>query len=140
MSDRTAILRRLEVQAETAASEITQFVGQIEAQLSSWSPRPIDQGRFNALKLMRETLAILELYLIDGAGKVQVRVSRIPIDLAATEKDNSRVPKFTEAMSNKFYYGPVYFRGASEACMTLSISDSMGEAAVRVAEMSLKSI
>src|SRR5262245_40421482 len=70
----------LEVQAETAASKITQFVGQIEAQLSSWSPRPIDQGRFNALKLMRETSAISELYLIDGAGKEQFRVSRVSIE------------------------------------------------------------
>jgi hypothetical protein len=138
---RTRLVRdTLEVQAETAASKITQFVGQIEAQLSSWSPRPIDEGRFIALKLMRETTAILELYLIDGAGKEQVRVSRVPIDLAATEKDNSRNPRFTEAMSNKFYFGPVYFRSASEACMTLSISDTVGEAAVRVAEISLKSI
>ena len=70
----------LEVQAETIASKITQFIGQIEAQLSSWSPRPIDQGRFNALKLMRETSAISELYLIDGAGKEQFRVSRVSIE------------------------------------------------------------
>src|SRR5262249_45526873 len=130
----------LGVLAETAASKITQFIGQIEAQLSSWSAHPITEGRFSALKLMREMSAISELYLIDGAGEVQVRVSRIPIDLAAAEKDNSRDPKFTEAKSNKFYYGPVYFRGASEACMTLSTSDTVGEAAVRVAEISLKSI
>lgn len=64
---------------------------------------PIDQGRFNALKLMRETSAISEPYLIDGAGKEQLRISRIPIELAATQQDYSRNPKFTEAMSNKFY-------------------------------------
>jgi len=31
------------------------------------------------------------------------------IELAATEKNNSQDPKFTEAMPNKFYYGSVYF-------------------------------
>jgi len=87
---------------------------------------PIDQGRFNAPKLLRETSAISEPYLIDGAGKEQLCISRIPIELAATQQDYSRNPKFTEAMPNKFYYGPVYFRGASEAFMTLSISGTRG--------------
>jgi len=98
---------------------------------------PIDQGRFNAPKLLRETSAISEPYLIDGAGKEQLCISRIPIELAATQQDYSRNPKFTEAMPNKFYYGPVYFRGASEAFMTLSISGTGGEVAVRVAEIQI---
>src|SRR5262245_49614587 len=97
----------------------------------------IDQWRFNALKSMRETSAISEPYLIDGAGKEQLRISRIQIELAATQQDYIRNPKFTEAMSNKFYCGPVYFRDASEAFMTLSISDTVGEVAVHVAEIQI---
>jgi Cache domain len=141
MEAQTQLVRgSLEVQAEAVASKIAQFIEKIEARLNSWSVRPITQGRINAMKLMHEMPAISELSLIDGAGKEVFRLSRIPIDLTAIEKNNARNPKFTEAMSNKVYYGPIYFRDASEACVTLSISDTVGEVVVRVAEISLKSI
>src|SRR5262249_12780627 len=54
--------------------------------------------------------------------------------------DNSREPKFTEAVAKKVYYGPVYFRRESEPYMTLALAGSGRDAGVSVAEVNLKLI
>ena len=138
----TRLVRRsLEVQAETAASKIAQFIGEIEVRLGPWSMQPTDhQMRMELLMLLRQAPAITEVAQINGAGKEKIRVARGPIDLATTEQDYSRNPKFTGAMANKVNYGPVYFRPTTEAFLTLSISSTLGEPGVRVAEISLKSV
>jgi Cache domain/PDZ domain len=56
------------------------------------------------------------------------------------DTDMSNEPKFTEAVAKKVYYGPVYFRRASEPYMTLSIAGTRRDAGVSVAEVNLKLI
>src|SRR5207253_7887212 len=54
--------------------------------------------------------------------------------------DLSRDPKFTEAVANKVYYGPVYFRRESEPYMTLSLAGTRKDSGVSIAEVNLKLI
>ena len=54
--------------------------------------------------------------------------------------DFSKDPKFTEAVANKVYYGPVYFRRESEPYMTLSLAGTRKDAGVSIAEVNLKLI
>jgi signal transduction histidine kinase len=54
--------------------------------------------------------------------------------------DLSNEPKFTEAVKNKVFYGPVYFRRESEPYMTLSLAGTRRDAGVSIAEVNLKLI
>jgi len=54
--------------------------------------------------------------------------------------DMSKEPKFSVAMANGVYYGPVYFRRESEPYMTLALAGTDRDAGVSVAEVNLKLI
>ena len=58
----------------------------------------------------KQVPAITELSQVDSTGKERLRVSRIAMDVVDSGIDLSKEPKFTEAVANKVYYGPVYFR------------------------------
>ena len=84
--------------------------------------------------------AITELSQIDSTGKERLRVSRLAMDVVDCGLDLSKDPKFTEAVANKVYYGPVYFRRESEPYMTLSLAGTRKDAGVSIAEVNLKLI
>src|SRR5262249_44592360 len=84
--------------------------------------------------------AITELAQVDASGKEQLRVSRLAMDVLGSGLDLSNEPKFTEAVKNKVYYGPVYFRRESEPYMTLSLAGTRRDAGVSIAEVNLKLI
>ena len=122
---KTALIRIQHEQAEAAATKISQFIKEIENQVGwatqlLWSAETIEQRRFDALRLLRQVPAITELAQVDASGKEQLRVSRLAMDVLGSGLDLSNEPKFTEAVKNKVYYGPVYFRRESEPYMTLS--------------------
>jgi signal transduction histidine kinase len=62
------------------------------------------------------------------------------MDVVGSGLDLSKEPKFTEAVKNKIYYGPVYFRRESEPYMTLSLAGTRRDAGVSIAEVNLKLI
>src|SRR5207245_2071654 len=106
-------------QAEAAAAKIGQFVKEIESQIGwtaqlSWSAGTLEQRRFDALRLLRQVPAITELAQLDPAGREQLKVSRVAIDVVGSQADFSKDAKFTEAVAKKVYYGPVYFYRESE--------------------------
>jgi hypothetical protein len=108
-------IRILRLQAEGAAEKITHFIKEIENQIGwttqlTWSASTIEQRRFDGLRLLRQVPAITELAQLDPSGKEQLRVSRLVMNLGATQTDYSQAPKFTEAVAKKVYYSPVYFR------------------------------
>ena len=112
---KTALIRIQHEQAEAAATKISQFIKEIENQVGwttqlLWSAETIEQRRFDALRLLRQVPAITELAQVDASGKEQLRVSRLAMDVLGSGVDLSNEPKFTEAVKNKVYYGPVYFR------------------------------
>ena len=142
---KTSLVRIQREQAEAAAAKIGQFVKEIESQLGwttqlPWSAGTIEQRRFDGLRLLRQVPAITELAQLDSAGKEQLRVSRLAMDVVGSQKDLSREPMFIEAVAKKVYYGPVYFRRESEPYMTLALAGARRDAGVSVAEVNLKLI
>jgi signal transduction histidine kinase len=142
---KVALVRIQHEQAEAAAAKISQFVKEIESQLGwttqlPWSAGSIEQRRFDALRLLRQVPAITELAQVDSTGKERLRVSRLAMDVLDSGLDLSKDPKFTQAVANKVYYGPVYFRRESEPYMTLSLAGTRKDAGVSIAEVNLKLI
>jgi signal transduction histidine kinase len=140
-----ALIQIQHEQAESAAAKIGQFIKEIESQMGwttqlLWSAGTIEQRRFDALRLLRQVPAITELAQVDASGKEQLRVSRLAMDVIGSGLDMSKEPKFFEAVKNKVYYGPVYFRRESEPYMTLSLSGTRRGAGVSIAEVNLKLI
>ncbi len=140
-----ALIRIQHEQAEAAAAKISQFIKEIESQLGwttqlPWSAGSIEQRRFDALRLLRQVPAITELAQVDSTGKERLRVSRLAMDVLDSGLDLSKDPKFTEAVANKVYYGPVYFRRESEPYMTLALAGTRKDAGVSIAEVNLKLI
>src|SRR5215813_9909080 len=142
---KASLIRIQREQAEAAAAKIGQFIKEIESQLGwttqlPWSAGSIEQRRFDALRLLRQVPAITELSQLDATGKERLRVSRLAMDVVASGTDLSNEAKFTEAVKNKVYYGPVYFRRESEPYMTLAIAGTRRDAGVSIAEVNLKLI
>src|SRR3979409_2129963 len=89
---KSSLVRAQREQAEAAAAKIGQFIREIESQLGwttqlSWSASTIDQRRFDASRLWRRVQAIMEITQLDAAGKEQLRVSRIGMDVLASQTD-----------------------------------------------------
>jgi len=128
-----------------AASSIESFVREIERQLG-WTTQPllvppaaaIEQRRLDAVRLQRQVLPITEVSHLDAAGREQLRVSRLAMDVIGSQADFSGDPKFTVAKSGRTYFGPVYFRKESEPYMTIAMPQAGG--GVTVAEVNLKFI
>jgi signal transduction histidine kinase len=142
---KSSLIRIQREQAESAAAKISQFIKEIESQVGwttqlPWSAGTIDQRRFDGLRLLRQVPAITELSQLDSSGREQLRVSRLAMDVVASQADFSKDPKFTEAVAHKVYYGPVYFRRESEPYMTLALAGTRRDAGVSVAEVNLKLI
>jgi len=142
---KVALINLQHAQAEAAAAKISQFVKEIENQLGwttqlPWTGSKIEDRRFDALRLLKQVPAVMELTQLDSSGRERLKVSRIDMDMLGTGADLSSEPKFTEAVAHKVYYGPVYFRRESEPYMTLSVAGARRDAGVSIAEINLKLI
>src|SRR2546423_15061881 len=140
---KAALIRIQHEQAEAAAAKISQFIKEIESQLGWTTQLPwsaAQDRRFDALRLLRQVPAITELAQVDATGKERLRVSRLAMNVEDSGLDLSKDPKFTEAVANKVYYGPVYFRRESEPYMTLSLAGTRKDSGVSIAEVNLKLI
>jgi signal transduction histidine kinase len=112
--------------AVSAAYRIEQYIRAIEHSIG-WTtlPRafeglsPAEQRRIEFLKLLRQEPAITEVQWMDRAGREQLRVSRLAMDVAASNEDLSKEPRFLEGRKTA-YFGPVYFRKETEPYMTIS--------------------
>jgi signal transduction histidine kinase len=131
--------------AQAAAVRIEGFITEIERQMG-WvtQPRaaaaaPLEQRRFDFYRLQRQVPPITEISYIDPAGREQVRVSRLAMDVFGSNIDLSADPRFTEARARRLYRGPVYFRKESEPYMAIAIAEG-GQGGVTAAEVNLKFI
>jgi hypothetical protein len=137
---RALLSRILSLEAEGAAATISQFLKEVESQIGwttqlLWSVATMEQRRFDALRLLRQVPAIIEIDMLDATGKEQLHASRLAMDVVGRNTDFSQDPKFAEAVAHKVYYGPVYFRRQSEPFMTLSVAGTRPQAGVTVAEI-----
>jgi two-component system NtrC family sensor kinase len=143
--DRKASLIRIQhEQVEAAASEIADFMRNIEEQLAwtthePWTTSTPDRQSLDLWRMvLRQVPAITDLALLDAKGREQLRVSRLSLDAIGSQVDFSKDPKFFEAEIGKPYRSPVYFRGGSEPYMTIALRAR--NASVSVAEVNLKFI
>ena len=145
--NRDALVALQREKALGVAARIEDFIKEIEKQIG-WTTQPqlgapsaaMYQRRVDYLRLLRQVLAITEISHLDAEGKEQLRVSRLAMDVAGSQTDYSREPKFVETKAGKVYHGPVYFRKGSEPYMTIAMAGSGQRAGVTVAEVNLKFI
>jgi PAS domain S-box-containing protein len=143
--NKEALVRVQQEKADAAAQRIEEFVGEIERQIgwtthARWAAGPLDQRRFDYVRLLRQVPAITELSELDGDGKEQLKVSRLAMDAVGSGEDFSFAPAFTQAKAHRTWFGPVYFRKQSEPYMTLAMACAGKNAGVTVAEINLKLI
>ena len=80
--NRRASIEVQKEKAEAAAQKIESFVREIENQIgwvaqAQWAALPVDQRRFDYVRLLRQVPAITELVQLDRQGREQLRVSRL---------------------------------------------------------------
>jgi signal transduction histidine kinase len=132
-------------QAESAASKISHFVEEIEAQMSWVTPLPwnavtLEEWRFDAVRLLRQVPAVTEVAQLDAAGHEKLRISRHAMDVTESQVDYSGDPMFVQPMANKTYYGPVYFVDGSEPYMAIAVPGAGRDHGVIVCRVNLKFI
>ena len=143
--NKAALVRVQQEKADAAAQRIQEFVEGIERQIgwtthAQWSAAPLDQRRFDYVRLLSQVPAITEVSELDKDGKEQLKVSRLAMDVVGSGKDFSQTPAFTEARAQKVWFSPVYFRKESEPYMTLAMARAGRNAGVTIAEVNLKLI
>ena len=156
-----AILRVERAKAVAAAVGIEQLLKEIEQQVRETTRTASDdpdasqvgQGRLgfreglgaamaeqrelDFLRVLRNVPAVSELAHLDLAGKEQLRVSRLGLDVVGSQEDFSRTPKFLEAKAGKTYWSPVYLKNDSEPYVTLAVPVGKYAVEVTTAEVSL---
>ncbi|HUQ28178.1 MAG TPA: ATP-binding protein [Usitatibacter sp.] len=133
--------------ALTAAVQIEYFLSDIERQLG-WTAMPVVsatedpvQARIlDFIKLQRQLQAVTEVSQLDGAGREQIKVSRVAMNVIGSGIDFSQDPRFVEARKGKTWFGPVYFRKETEPYMAISIPEARDRPGVTVVDVNLKFI
>jgi signal transduction histidine kinase/HAMP domain-containing protein len=131
--------------AIAAASRIEQYIRQIEQQLAYAALPQLDASdvelrRIEFLKLLRQVPEITDIAQLDAAGREQVAVSRLGMDVVGSGKDRSQEPPFRGAKKGQPWVGPVYFRKETEPYMTIAVRSGSDTGPVTVAEVNLKFI
>ena len=142
---RTALLRLQHEKADNAAQRIEDFVSDIKSQigwttLPLWGAAPLQQRQFDFVRLLRQVPAITEVQELDNAGKEQLKVSRLSINVVGSGADFSQDPAFIGARKQGVWFSPVYFRKQSEPYLTVAMAGAGPNAGVTVAQINLKLI
>ena len=144
--EQTALLARIQQrESQFAAEKISQFVKEVEGHLAwatllPWRAGMFDEWRFDAARVLRQVPSLMEIAQLDGAGHELFRVSRQTMDAIESDVDHSHDPVFVQAMTNKIYYGPVYFVDGSEPHMLIAVAGSGPDRSVVIGEVNLKFI
>ncbi|MBC8023426.1 MAG: GAF domain-containing protein [Burkholderiales bacterium] len=133
--------------ALTASVQIEHFLSDIERQLG-WTAMPVVtvgedpvQARIlDFIKLQRQLQAVTEVSQLDGAGREQIKVSRVAMNVIGSGIDFSKDPRFIEARKGKTWFGPVYFRKETEPYMAIAIPEARDRPGVTVVDVNLKFI
>ena len=131
--------------AIAAAARIEQYVRTIEQQLKFAALPQLDAAdvelrRIEFLKLLRQAPEVTDIAQLNPAGREQVAVSRLGMDVANSGKDRSQDAAFRNAKRGQTWFGPVYFRKETEPYMTIAIRSGGDDGPVTVAEVNLKFI
>lgn len=140
---RSLLDQRLHVEARAAASRIQDFLEGIREQLGwavqlPWTETNIESHRLDALRLLRQVPAIVEVSLIDGKGIERLKVSRISRDAIGSAVDRTRDPAFLGAREKRIWFGPVWLNLGSEPYMVIAVAGNRRANGVAVAQINLK--
>jgi class 3 adenylate cyclase len=135
----------LGVEARSAAARIQNFLDGITNQLGwlvqlPWTEETDERRRIDALRLLRQVPAIVNLTLVDGSARERLYVSRIGLNRSESRTDRSGETAVVGARSARIWYGEVgYYRG-SEPYLAIAISGNRPSVGSVVAEVNLKLI
>jgi adenylate cyclase len=142
---RTMLSALLKVEAASASGKIQSFLAGIRNQLGwtvqqPWTAGTEEQHRLDALRVLRQTPAVVSITLVDGAGIERLYVSRVELNKAAGQRDLSADPGVLAARERQIWYGPVAFYNGSEPFMTLAVGGNRQAVGIAIAELNLKLI
>lgn len=136
-----ALVKLQREKAEAAASRIGQYLFDIErrAGVTAIAPQeafPLEK-RMAEIQLLRRTVAINEIRLLDPQGKEVLRVARQSPDLVGSWRDFSDTEYFLRAKSGRHYRSPVYYR---DGALFMLVATAVGPeaAGVTVVEIDLE--
>jgi len=95
------------------------------------------QRELDFVRVLRNVPAVAQLSHLDLAGKEQLRVSRLDLDVVGSQEDFSRTPAFVTARTGKTYWSPVYLKNDAEPYTTLGVPVGKYAVEVTTAEVSL---
>ncbi len=129
--------------AQAAAERVDAFVSDLESQIgwttrAEWRRVPLEQQRYDFIRLLRQAPAVTEVSYIDPEGKEQLKISRLEPDSVGSGRDLSADPRFARTLIEKVWFGPVYFRRGSEPYMTMAVAHAGRNPGVSTAEVNLK--
>ena len=140
-ANKGALLAVQKSEAHVAASRIEQFVAEVERQVALVAEsQAVRSSDLDFARLLRHVDAVTDVSYLDAAGREQLRVSRLDLDVTGGGDDYSRERKFLAPKLGGAYFSPVYFRDGSEPYMTVAVAGSSPAAGVVVAEVNLKFI
>jgi signal transduction histidine kinase len=140
-----AAVRVEQEKADAAADRVALFIAELEQQIgwttrADWARVPMEQRRYDFIRLLRQAPAITELLYVDGEGRERLRLSRLEPDMLDGGADLSADPRFLGARENRSWAGPVTFRRGSEPYMTLAVAHAGRNPGATIAEVNLKLI
>ena len=144
--DQRALLdSSLRVEASAAAGRIQGFLDGIRDQMGwvvqlPWTEGNVEDRRIDALRLLRQVPAIVDVALVDGAGIERLQISRIGGDVIGRGLDRSGDPAVLGARASRIWYGPVTLNRGSEPYMVMSVAGNRSAVGVAVAQINLKLI
>lgn len=137
--------RRLHIEAMSAVGKIHGFLYGIIDQMQwtvqlPWSVGSDDQHRLDALRLMRQVPAIVEIVLVDADARERLHISRIDPDVVDSGVDRSGDPVVQCARTQHVCFGPVTFYQGSEPYARIAVAGGRRANSVAVAKINLKLI
>src|SRR5271169_1050378 len=83
---RDSLIRAQHEKASSAARRVEEFIDAIKRQIgwtthAQWAAGSLEQRKFDYVRLLRQEPTITELTELDGAGKEQLKVSRLAMDV-----------------------------------------------------------
>ena len=142
---RALIDQRLRLEAAAAASKIQDYLDGIRDQMQwavqlPWTEGGDERHRFDALRVLRQVPAIVDLALVDGKGIERLKISRVGRDVIGSGLDRSADPAVTGARGARVWHGPVRLNRGSEPYMTLAVAGNRAAVGVAIADINLKLI
>jgi class 3 adenylate cyclase len=144
-TQRASLDALLRLEAQSAADRIQGFLDGIRDQLEwavqfAWVEGDDERHRLDALRILRQAPAVINLTLVDGKGIERFFLSRVGLNRVGSGIEMTDEPPVRGARSEGIWYGPVTFNRGSEPVMTVALAGSRASAGTVVATINLKLI